>query len=49
MFAKFCCKQTKFLPLYARKYQKCLKKPLKRNLARNFKHMTIVFDSNHFN
>ena len=26
-----------------------LKKFQKHNLARNFKHMTIVFDSNHFN
>ena len=32
--------------------QESAKKPkkfLKSNLARNFKHMTIVFDSNHFN
>ena len=28
---------------------KTLKKPKKRNLARNIKHMTILFDSNHFN
>ena len=27
---------------------KTLKKPQKRNIARNIKHMTIVFDSKHF-
>ena len=32
-----------------RESTKKLKKPQKRNLARNIKHMTIVFDSNHFN
>ena len=37
-----------FVPLYARKCQKRLKKPQKRNLARIFKRMTIVFNSNYF-
>ena len=31
------------------KVPKTLTKPQKRNLARNFKHMTIIYDSNHFN
>ena len=44
----FRAKQTKFGPLYARKCQKHLKKPKKRNLARKFKHMTIFFDSKLF-
>ena len=47
--AKFRAKQTKIEPFYAIKCQKRLKKPQKRNLAHNFKHMRIVFDSNHFN
>ena len=47
-FAMFRAKQTKFEPLDAR-VSKTLKKPQKRNLARNFKQMTIVFDYNHFN
>ena len=47
--AKFHGKQTKFQLLFTRKSLKRLKKPRKRNLVRNFKHMTIVFDSNHFN
>ena len=34
---------------FMRESKKILKKPIKSNLARNFKHMTIVFDSNHFN
>ena len=38
----FHAKQTKFEPLYARK------KPQKRNIAHNIKHMTNVFDSNLF-
>ena len=42
-------KQTKFEPLYARKCHKQLKKPQKRNLTNNSKHMTIVFNCNHFN
>ena len=46
--AKFCGKETQFELLYAKKCPKRLKKPEKRNLARNFKHMTIAFDSNHF-
>ena len=45
----FDAKQTKFDPLYARKLQKHLKNPLKSNLARNIKHMTIFLDSKHFN
>ena len=32
-----------------RKSAKNAKKPLKWNYARNFKHITIVFNSNHFN
>ena len=31
------------------KVQKMLKKPQKHNLERNLKHMTIVFNSIHFN
>ena len=45
----FRSKQTKFEPLNARKCQKRLKNLKKRNLARHFKHISIVFDSNHFN
>ena len=40
--------QTKFQPIYARKCQKDLTKPQKRNLACDFKYMTIIFDSIHF-
>ena len=49
LHTKFHAKQPKFEPLYARKCQKRLKKPQTRSLARNFKHMTIFWDSNHFN
>ena len=41
-------KQTKFEPLDAR-VPKTVKKPKKRNLARNFKQMTVLFDYNQFN
>ena len=47
--AQFRAKQTNFDPLNGRKCQKHLKKPQKRNLARNINHMIIDFDSNHFN
>ena len=33
---------------FMRENAKNAKKPLKSNLARNFKYMTIVFNSNHF-
>ena len=33
----------------SKKVPKTLKKPQKWNVARNLKHMNIVFDSNHFN
>ena len=47
--AKYGGKETTFELLYARKRQKHLKKPQKHKLARNFKHMTIIFVSNHLN
>ena len=47
-YAEFHGKQTKFQPLFARKCQKRLKKLQYRNLARNFKHTTIVFDYKNF-
>ena len=43
--AKFRAKPTKFEPLYAKNCKKRLKKPQKRNLARNFKNMSIIIDS----
>ena len=45
----FLVKQTMSELLYARKCLKCLKIPQKRNLERNVKHMTNVFDFNHLN
>ena len=41
--AMFHAKQTIF-ELIKRESAKMIKKPQKRNLERNFKHMTIVFD-----
>ena len=48
MCAIFRGKQTKFNH-FMRESAKNAKKPQKCNLARNNKHMTIVFDSNHLN
>ena len=47
--AMFRAKQSNFEQLYAKKELEKQKKHEKSNLARNFKYVTIVFDSNHFN
>ena len=47
MCAIFRGKQSKFNH-FMRESAKNAKKPQKCNLARNIKHMTIVFDSNRF-
>ena len=44
--AMFRAKQNKFVPENAKKARKKLEKS---NLERNLKHITIVFDSNHYN
>ena len=45
-----CFMQNKpCLNYLSEKVQKMLKKPQKDNLERNLKHMTIVFNSIHFN
>ena len=49
MCAKFHDKKTKFEQLYVRKSKQNSLKPLKLTLARNLKHLTINFNSNHFN
>ena len=45
--AKFHAKITKFELLYARKSQKSFKNRKNTNLARNFKHITIVINFFH--
>ena len=45
----FHAKEIMFELLYVRKWQKCLKKPQKRNLGRDFENIPTVLDSNYFN
>ena len=49
MCAKFRCQTNQVLTILREKVPRILKNPLKRHIARIFKHMTIVFNSNLFN